>query len=106
MRDHVTLAAAMAATLVLPSLAGAQSPEGGFVACTNQQALEQVLETEGELMPEDCRAGDVATLESNGRRLCAIDLSAAGGNVIETLRDAATPTQWWIECDALTERLR
>jgi hypothetical protein len=40
---------------------------------------------------------------SDSGRLCVIDLSKAGEGVLNTLRDAALPEQWWVACGRLSD---
>ncbi len=72
--------------------------------CESQHSLEQVLESDGTILPDDCREASIARLESDGRALCLIDLSQPEGGLIDDLRDVAAAQQWWAECAALAEQ--
>ncbi|ARU01579.1 hypothetical protein [Yoonia vestfoldensis] len=86
----------VSATLALPL--AAQTP---VTACQSQQSLEQALTSQGEIMPDDCRAVSLARLSSDGQDLCLLDLSRDDGTLIGSLRDAAAPDQWWMLCEEL-----
>lgn len=97
-----TLAAVLAALVALPiALAGPAGAQESFPACQTQQALEQVMASDGRLMPDDCRALTVTEVRSDNGRLCVIDFAGAGEGVLNQLRDAALPEQWWVRCDRL-----
>ncbi|WP_019956605.1 hypothetical protein [Yoonia vestfoldensis] len=88
-----------AITLALSTPAGAQTP---VIACQSQQSLEQALTSNGEIMPDDCRPISIARLSNDGQDLCLLDLSRDDSSLIDTLRDAAAPDQWWMLCADLT----
>lgn len=71
-------------------------------ACQSQQELEQVLASDGNIMPQGCRSVTISSLESEGQRLCLLDLSTVGDGVLEQLRDAAVNQQWWVRCEDLS----
>ncbi len=90
-------------SLTLAPPLAAQSP---VTACESQQSLEQALTSDGEIMPDDCRAISVARLSSDGQELCLLDLSSGDASLIGSLRDAAAPDQWWMLCADLTASAR
>ncbi|MEX2629191.1 MAG: hypothetical protein WD341_04570 [Tistlia sp.] len=94
--------AALAALLPL-AFAGTASAQESFPACQTQQALEQVMASDGSLMPDDCRELTVTEVRSDSGRLCVIDFAGAGEGVLQQLRDAALPEQWWVRCDRLEQ---
>jgi hypothetical protein len=92
-------AALTAITLALSAPVVAQTP---LVACQSQQSLEQALISDGEIMPDDCRPVSIARLSSDGQELCLLDLSSDDSSLLDSLRDAAAPDQWWTLCSDLT----
>lgn len=72
-----------------------------MAACESQQSLEQVLESDGSILPDDCRQISIAQLESGGRTLCLIDLSQQNGGLVDDLRGVAATQEWWVDCTAL-----
>lgn len=94
---RTTLIAAAAICLGYPA-ANAQET---IPACESQQELEQVLDSDGRIMPDGCRSVSLSVLDSDGQRLCLLDLSADGEGFVEQLRDAAISEQWWFRCEDL-----
>jgi hypothetical protein len=84
----------------------AQGTGNGFVACSSQTALEQYLDSNGDLMPDECRAVSFTVLESGGRQLCVADISSGGNSLLGGLADAAVPTEWWTSCQDAAALLR
>ncbi|MGE4221457.1 MAG: hypothetical protein AB7G39_18580 [Alphaproteobacteria bacterium] len=89
------------AALAVTALAAPAAAQDAFPACQSQQSLEQIISSDGRLMPDDCRNLTVTTVRSDRGRLCVIDVSQAGDGVLQQLRDAALPAQWWVRCDRL-----
>ncbi|QKT02990.1 hypothetical protein HUS23_03780 [Ectothiorhodospiraceae bacterium 2226] len=79
---------------------GAAEPEG-FMVCESQQELEQLLQSDGQIVPDGCRFATVATVRSTAGTLCSFDLEPEDEGVWQQLRDAAVTTRWWTECDNL-----
>ena len=77
-----------------------------FPACESQRALQQLLDSDGSFVPDECRNLSISVVEQDDRRLCVIDFSGAGDGVLQTLRDAALPEQWWVRCDRLEASTR
>ena len=96
--------AAFAASAFTPAMAQDAAAPGpqSFPACQSQQDLEQILNSDGQLMPDGCRNISVTPVRSENGTLCVVDFSEAGQGVLEGLRDAAMPDQWWVQCDRLT----
>ena len=82
----------------------AQAPgaESGMVACPTQLGLEQSIGSQGTILPDDCTRLQVNALTSENEALCLIDFGLDEG-LLGQLRDAAFPSQWWVECDKLAE---
>ncbi len=78
----------------------AQSP---MVICESQQSLEQTLDSDGSILPDDCRSASIAQLDTNERTLCLIDLSEQEGGLMDDLRNVATAQEWWVECSELVD---
>jgi hypothetical protein len=89
------LLALLALPLAVASPAVAQT---SFPACPSQQDLEQVIGSDGELLPDGCRMLTVTPVESPSGELCMIEFEAPDPGVLDTLADAAVPTRWWVEC--------
>ena len=70
-------------------------------ACPSQQGLEQVVGSNGQITPDDCRQVRISSLESNGERLCLVDLSGEDDGLVDQLREAATTERWWMRCEDL-----
>ena len=72
-------------------------------ACESQQSMEQILDTDGGLSPDDCRVVTLTRLQSDAGDLCVLDFSGADGGVVDDLLAVARTDQWWVACDSLTE---
>lgn len=70
-------------------------------ACQSQQSLQQIIDSKGSLKPEDCRELTVTPVDTGNERLCVLSFSSAGSDILQKLRDAALPDQWWVRCDSL-----
>ena len=70
-------------------------------ACQNQLSLEQMLESNGDIFPDDCRSAQISRIESEAGWLCLIDFSGERESLLDDLRTAAVPEEWWFPCDAL-----
>lgn len=70
-------------------------------ACPTQQGLEQSISSGGSITPDECQSISVNSLMADGRRLCLLDFGSEDGGFLEQLRDAALPSQWWVECELL-----
>ena len=77
-----------------------------LTGCQSQQSLEQVVSSDGKLMPDDCRMLKITPVETERGRLCVVDLSSSQDGVLQQLRDAAAAQQWWVRCDALGQTVR
>lgn len=82
---------------------GSQAPANAqeqavFSVCESQQELEQVISSEGTILPDGCRTLTVSSLQSNGEELCLLDLSSSDNGVLDQIRDAAVSQQWWVRC--------
>ena len=95
----VCSAFAASAQTTVPATADADG--ASFPACQSQQDLQQVINSDGKLMPSGCRELTIIPVKSGDGRLCVIDFSKAGDGVLQSLRDAAMPSQWWVRCDSL-----
>jgi hypothetical protein len=98
MRTRPTTLFACLALMSGPALA-----QSSLTACESQQSLEQSLQSDGGIRPDDCRPISVARLSSEGRELCLIDLSQPDSGIIASLRDVAAPDQWWVLCSDLVD---
>ena len=75
-----------------------------MLACPSQSELEQSINSDGAITPDDCTTLQVNSLRSDSGDLCLIEFGQDEG-LIGSLRDAAFPSQWWVSCDALAARL-
>jgi pyrimidine operon attenuation protein/uracil phosphoribosyltransferase len=71
--------------------------------CESQQSMEQVMETEGALAPDDCRPATITRLQRDTGDICVIDVSGADSGVVDELLAVARTDQWWIACEDLAE---
>ena len=100
MRNALVIAAAAgAASLAWMSTASAES----LPTCQSQSSLEQVIESNGKLQPDDCSTLTVTKIDTDNGELCVIDFAGAGDGVLNALRDAALPQKWWVRCNPLGE---
>ncbi|MCT8269019.1 MULTISPECIES: hypothetical protein [Afifella] len=97
------IAAGAATALIALTAAAPAAAQERFPACQSQQSLQQIIGSNGELMPSDCRNLTITRLKSDSGSLCLIDFSNAGGGVVQALRDAAMPEKWWVRCDQLSD---
>ena len=94
---------ATAALALSVAVAAPATAQEAFPARQSQQSLEQIIASDGRLMPDDCRRLTVTAVRGDRGRLCVIDFSQAGGGVLDRLREAALPAQWWVRCDRLAD---
>lgn len=95
-----TLAAAtlLAAPFLAPLPAQAQST---MSACETEQDLQQILNSNGSYMPDNCRPLTISVVRSDNGPLCVIDFSGGDDNFLQQLKDAAVPQKWWVKCSDL-----
>ncbi|MFN4088040.1 MAG: hypothetical protein ACK4QW_03210 [Alphaproteobacteria bacterium] len=91
---------------LLGALAIPAAAQETLTGCESQQSLEQVLSSDGALMPDDCRTLTVTAVDTDRGRLCVVDLSSGRDGVLQQLRDVAVAEQWWVRCDALGQTVR
>lgn len=94
-------AGAGAALLLFLSPLAATADMSGVAVCEDQQGLEQVIGSNGDIMPDGCRRLTISVLEDGGERLCLLDFSSREEGFVDQLRDAAFSDRWWVRCDAL-----
>ena len=92
------------ATAGLAQSASTEDPNS-MVACPSQSALEQSINSQGAISPDECTTLQVNTLTSDSDSLCLIDFGTDQG-FLGRLRDAAFPTQWWVSCDQLAAAIQ
>jgi hypothetical protein len=66
--------------------------------CPSQQQTEQILQSDGKLRPDDCRAVTVTRIEAPAGALCVLDFGSNGEGILGSIRDATMPTKWWTAC--------
>ena len=104
----MTRTAILSAATLCIGLFAAQAPaqaqaqeQGVLTVCSSQQELEQVMSSNGSIVPDGCRTATVSSLTSDGEQLCLLDLSSSDSGVFDQLRDAAVSQQWWVRCEDL-----
>lgn len=91
----------IAALMMAPALlAKAEDP---LIACPSQQELEQVLQSGGDLIPEECRRLIVSRVETAAGPLCMIDFQPRNPGMLDRLTAVAAPMQWWVRCEVLAD---
>lgn len=90
-------AAAAVAAVTLPGAARAAEPVQ-FKVCPSQEKVEQILQSNGSFVPDDCRTVTVTRVESPAGPICVLDSGKDNPGVLGTIRDAITTTQWWTAC--------
>lgn len=80
---------------------GQTATDSQVFACSSQQELEQTMQSDGAIVPDGCRTVSVGTLDSDGRELCLLNFAAGEEDLLGQLQEAALPSEWWVECDAL-----
>jgi hypothetical protein len=88
--------------LVIGGAAGggvtAAQAQQSITACESQPALEQVWNSNGQIRPDGCRDVTLSVLESDGERLCLLDLRSSEGGLLNELREVAVSEEWWVRC--------
>jgi len=100
MRLRVVIALTLTASATSPALA-----QVSFPACASQQEMEQVVQSQRELMPEGCRTVSITEVDTPAGELCVLDFEEEDPGVVGAITEAAVPTRWWIIC-ADVESLR
>ena len=91
---------------ILPIPGWSQTPAaGGITACPSQGELEQTINSDAAIVPDDCTTLEVNSLRSENGELCLIDFGIDEG-FLGRLRDVAFPSQWWMKCEDLAAALR
>ncbi len=90
----------IALMLLGPALVAATAQEA-VVACQSQQELEQVIASDGQILPDGCRNVSITPLDSDGERLCLMDFAEDGEGIVSQLREAAVNEEWWVRCSDL-----
>ncbi len=93
MRLRVVIPLALTVSATAPALA-----EVSFPACESQQAIEQVIQSQGELRPEGCRTVTITPVDTPAGELCALDFEEEEPGIVGAITEAAVPTQWWVAC--------
>ena len=106
MKYSVLAVAFVSAASSIFSISGvaAQTTEN-ITACTEQQSLQQVIDSKGGITPDGCTQIRVTPLTSEGERLCLIDLSPGEAGVLGQLQDVARSSKYWVQCSDLTASL-
>jgi hypothetical protein len=77
-----------------------------IVMCNSQQALEQVVNSNGQLTPDGCRNVSVTPVQNPNGRLCVLGFAPAQGGLLQKLSDSVMPDSWWVQCDKFEEVAR
>lgn len=94
----ILAAASLSLAFLAPQAPTIAQEQAAFSACESQQELEQVISSDGSILPDGCRTATVNSLESNGEDLCLIDLSSSDDGIIGQIQDAAVSQKWWVRC--------
>jgi hypothetical protein len=89
----VVIPLALTVSATAPALA-----QVSFPACESQQEIEQIIQSQGELMPDGCRTITIIPVDSPAGQLCVIDIGEDDPGVIGEIAEAAVPTDWWVAC--------
>ncbi|HEV7291805.1 MAG TPA: hypothetical protein VGN79_05740 [Devosia sp.] len=92
---------ALLPALTIGSGVSTANAQEAVYACSSQQELEQTIDSDGAIRPENCSTLTVTSLESDGEQLCLLQLEASEEDLLGSLRDAALSSEWWVRCDAL-----
>lgn len=94
--------ATILAAAAIPTPVRAQTvTETSVFACTSQQELEQTMQSDGAIVPDGCRTVSVESLTADGEELCLLNFAAGEEDILGQLQEAALPSEWWVECEAL-----
>lgn len=93
--------AGTAAVLALGATPTAAQDAAPIFACPTQETLEQTIDSAGDFVPDGCRAVNISVLDSDGERLCVLQLGETSGNVLQQLQDVVTEDELWVRCDLL-----
>jgi hypothetical protein len=93
MPRSVVVPLALAVSAASPALA-----QVSFPACESQQEMEQIIQSQGELMPDGCRTITITRVDSPAGQLCVIDIAEDDPSVLGGIAEAAVPTDWWVAC--------
>jgi hypothetical protein len=91
MRLRLVIPVALAASASSPAFA-----QLSFPACESQQEIEQVIQSQGELMPEGCRTVTITAVDTPAGELCVLVFEQEDPGVVGAITQAAVPTQWWV----------
>ncbi len=94
----------LALGFALSALAPAAAQDTTLTACESQQEMEQVIQSDGDLMPDGCRTLTITSIEADTGELCVLDFEAADPGVLDALQEEVTTTRWWVDCAELTGR--
>jgi hypothetical protein len=103
MTQHLIRTGALAAVLVVAATGIPAAAQVQTQVCENQQSMEQLMDSDGAMVPDDCRAAAITRFERDAGDVCVLDLSGAEGGVLDEVLAVARTDQWWIACDSLAE---
>ncbi len=66
--------------------------------------MEQVIQSDGDLMPDGCRTLTITSMDADAGELCVLNFEAADPGLLDSLQEEVTTTQWWVDCAELTGR--
>lgn len=94
----------LALGFALSAISPATGQETSMTACESQQEMEQVIQSDGDLMPDGCRTLTITSVDADTGELCVLDFEAADPGMLDALQEEVTTTQWWVDCAELTSR--
>ena len=94
----------LALGFALAGLAPATAQNTSMTACESQQEMEQVIQSDGDLMPDGCRTLTITSVDADTGELCVLDFEATDPGLLDALQEEVTTSQWWVDCAELTSR--
>ena len=80
----------------VPSNASAATIE--LKTCTTRDKAEQVVQSRGAVVPDDCRTVTVTSITSPAGEMCKVQFADQPSGIVGSVTDAITQTEWWTAC--------
>ena len=103
LRSATAILGALALLVPAATPAAAQVGEPLY-ACATQSQLQQIIDSDGDFVPDGCRSLDVSVLETGAERLCVLQLGEGGG-VLQQIQDFVSEDELWVRCELLGAEL-
>ena len=95
---HLGISLFLAAGLA-PAVAAASGSKQ-LPVCPSQDKAEQIVQSQGQFMPEGCRTITVTEVDSPAGPICVLDFSQQQG-IVGKIESFVETTQWWTACPNL-----